>query len=244
MLEKNGKLADEKAKEFCSDITLKRYLRGYKQNVKTAYDKICNTLTWRSENNAQQVICTACATNPKSHSFRPVGFCKEGRPVFFSSIAGVEQRDPDDVIDHFIYYFERCFELIDSHQYVWIADLSQFSTSDLTPSVAQQAITLFIQHYPERLGKLVIIDSPLIFLGLWKLVKSWLEPESQNKISFVRYKEKDKLFRELFHDNVVQRLNDDLETVRDPTKLASIQGWNTPPLPPSRSPKRKLVSVE
>lgn len=37
-------------------------------------------------------------------------------------------------------------------------------------------------HYPERLGKMVIINSPWALSIAWKVIRSWLDTKTQNKI--------------------------------------------------------------
>jgi len=37
-------------------------------------------------------------------------------------------------------------------------------------------------HFPERLGRLFIINAPGVFAGFWKLVQSWLDQKTREKI--------------------------------------------------------------
>ena len=72
-------------------------------------------------------------------------------------------------------------------QWVWVSDFFGFSTGDMHPGMAQQFVRLSAVHYPERLGLYLVIDAPFIFEGLWRLVKSWLDPVTVQKIRFVPY---------------------------------------------------------
>lgn len=38
-------------------------------------------------------------------------------------------------------------------------------------------------YYPERLGAFYIINAPWMFPVVWKVVKSWLDPRTQSKVS-------------------------------------------------------------
>jgi len=39
------------------------------------------------------------------------------------------------------------------------------------------------KYYPERLGKLFIVNTPRMFVMIWNLAKSWLDPGLLKKIS-------------------------------------------------------------
>lgn len=41
------------------------------------------------------------------------------------------------------------------------------------------------QFYPERLHKLVMINAPGFFTGIWKMIKPWLDPVTANKIQIL-----------------------------------------------------------
>ena len=41
------------------------------------------------------------------------------------------------------------------------------------------------QHYPETLGKCIILNSPRIFSWFWALVRPFIAEESQEKIEFI-----------------------------------------------------------
>lgn len=52
-------------------------------------------------------------------------------------------------------------------------------------SFLKKALQISLEHYPELLGKLFIINAPMIFTGVWAIVKSWLDEKTRKKIVMV-----------------------------------------------------------
>jgi len=241
MLENKGDMEREGAREFCSDSTLLRFLRARKMNTENAYKMVRSSVKWRADNRPEQVVCDACAQNPRSHTLREIGMDRETRPVFYSSFAGQLNREADDNIDHIIMLLERSFEIIPAQQLVWIIDFAGFSAGDLTPSTGKQALKLFGDHYPERLAAVVVLDSPLIFSGLWRVLKQWIDPQTHEKIHFVRMRDYKPVLESMFDADLMTRIEDELADTRDSARLAAKKWWEEPPLPPPRPEGRFIV---
>lgn len=45
---------------------------------------------------------------------------------------------------------------------------------------------LFAHHYPERMGKFVLVEAPTLFNTLWKLLAPHVDPVTAKKLSFVK----------------------------------------------------------
>ena len=41
--------------------------------------------------------------------------------------------------------------------------------------------------YPERLGKLFIVNSPFVFVKVYSMIKKWLDPGGKDKTSFLLF---------------------------------------------------------
>ncbi len=54
--------------------------------------------------------------------------------------------------------------------------------------VVKILISILQTNYPETLEK-VYVDSPLIFSACWAIIRPWLDPVTQAKVSFVRSSE-------------------------------------------------------
>jgi hypothetical protein len=58
--------------------------------------RVCDTLAWRRAEQPEHIVCTACASDPKSHYMQVVGHDKSGRPCIYSCLALATNRDVED----------------------------------------------------------------------------------------------------------------------------------------------------
>ncbi|EIE25981.1 CRAL/TRIO domain-containing protein, partial [Coccomyxa subellipsoidea C-169] len=65
-------------------------------------------------------------------------------------------------------------------------DLSGLRTRNLDVKALQAIFELLQSHYPERLNALWFLNAPLIFWGVWRLVRPFIRTdETRNKIAFL-----------------------------------------------------------
>ena len=67
-------------------------------------------------------------------------------------------------------------------QWIWIIDFHGFTLRDCDPRSATMVIDL-LQHYPERLFRVVFLDAPFIFGALWSAIRSVLDERTAGKVS-------------------------------------------------------------
>ena len=53
-------------------------------------------------------------------------------------------------------------------------------------NVAQFAIKCLQSYYPESLGKILVMEAPMLFWGFWTILKGLLDPVVANKIRFIK----------------------------------------------------------
>lgn len=66
-----------------------------------------------------------------------------------------------------------------------VVDLTNFSVSMLAGKVkamAQKAAAIAQDYYPEQLAVLMIVNAPMLFTGVWAVVKLWLDEKTRQKI--------------------------------------------------------------
>ncbi len=66
-------------------------------------------------------------------------------------------------------------------QWIWIIDFHGFTLRDCDPRSATMAIDL-LQHYPERLFRVIFLDAPFIFGALWSAIRSVLDERTAGKV--------------------------------------------------------------
>lgn len=60
-------------------------------------------------------------------------------------------------------------------------------------------------HYPERLGKLYMINAPWGFSSVWGVIKGWLDPVTVNKIHVLGSSYQSELFSQVPKENLPKR---------------------------------------
>ena len=73
--------------------------------------------------------------------------------------------------------------------------------------------------YPQRLKRLLIVDAPTIFFGLWRAVKPLLRESTVAKVHFLPYGEAAGRYEELFGHEVASRLLEEAVENRDPAAV-------------------------
>jgi len=196
---------------------------------------LVETLQWRREVRPERMRCRMCLHNPRSHTFRPLGVDKVGRPVMYSCFVGLEDRDADNNVKHLIYYLETIFTNSFAESYIWVLDFVGFSAQDLNPTVGKKSLKLFSDHYPERLYLAVVVDAPLVFSSLWAILKPFISKNTAKKIEFRKVKTVRPLLEDLMPPELVAKFFQEFKENRDPEISKTKQWWNLPPLPPPRS---------
>jgi hypothetical protein len=54
-----------------------------------------------------------------------------------------------------------------------------------TINFVQQVAGISQNFYPEIMGKMVICHAPMLFTGIYKLIKGWIDEKTRKKISLV-----------------------------------------------------------
>ena len=112
-----------------------------------------------------------------------------GRPIM---ICRPVRHDRSTELEDMLHYMTYCLETIcriadkkKSRDICTICDLEKFGMSNMDYPVVKHGIRLMSQYYPERLGKLYIVNSPYIFTACWFVVRRWLNQRTLKKIHFV-----------------------------------------------------------
>jgi hypothetical protein len=122
---------------------------------------------------------------------RLAGKSKDGRPVLMIQARYYYPKLVDDNIQ-IVYFFNfyvdaicKMAEAIGEETFFAIVDLDGFSMSNFSLAQMKIAIGILQNHYPERLGGILIISAPFIFTAAWRLLQPLLDERTRNKINIL-----------------------------------------------------------
>jgi len=56
-----------------------------------------------------------------------------------------------------------------------------------TISLVKQMISTIQNYYPELLGNIMVINVPMIFYGIYSMIKGWLDEKTRKKVILAGY---------------------------------------------------------
>ncbi|KAH8664142.1 cral trio domain-containing protein [Xylariales sp. PMI_506] len=205
---KSGPLTDNERFWLTRECLL-RYLRAVKWHEKDAEKRILETLTWRREYGVEGL--TAEHISPENETGKQiiVGYDNQGRPCHYLNPGRQNTDVSPRQVQHLVYMVERVVEIMPPQQET-LALLINFKTSksrsNTAPGIGQGREVLHIlqTHYPERLGKALIINVPWVVWGFFKLITPFIDPLTREKLKFnedmTKYVPKEQLWTEFMGD--------------------------------------------
>lgn len=162
-LEKNAPTApitDDERMWLTRDCLL-RYLRATKWNVPQAEERLRGTLTWRREYGMERLTADYISIENETGKQVLLGYDIHSRPCLYLLPSNQNTERSDRQVEHLVYMIERVIDLLGPNQET-MALLINFkeSSSGQNASIGQAKQTLYIlqNHYPERLGRALIIN--------------------------------------------------------------------------------------
>ena len=185
---KAGPLTDSE-KFWLTRECLLRYLRATKWHEKDSEKRLLETLTWRREYDVEGL--TAEHISPENETGKQIvlGYDKDARVCHYLN-PGRQNTDPSPrQVQHLVYMVERVIDIMPPGQET-LALLINFkqskSRSNTAPGIglAREVLHILQHHYPERLGKALIINMPWIVTGFFKLITPFIDPHTREKLKF------------------------------------------------------------
>eukprot|EP00434_Breviolum_minutum_P008010 symbB.v1.2.007065.t1/scaffold414.1/size398445/29 len=173
------------------------YLRAHGDSHGAA-KALAHSLRWREETQPELAVCGACAEDPRSHNMRVVGIDRWERPVLYTCFSQANNRsNAAHNVNHLLRSMEdscsvmrsrsaRLCRTVEAEAWVFVIDFHGYSwLVDTNPRTALLAAQL-LAHYPERLGRCLLVDAPAVFASTWSAVRGILNEVTAGKIVFVR----------------------------------------------------------
>ncbi|KAI0204182.1 CRAL-TRIO domain-containing protein [Astrocystis sublimbata] len=186
------------------DTLVVRFLRARKWDVEQSMVMLVSAIKWRVERNITEIIrdgesvCSkkdasaddmAFMTQYRSGKSYVRGVDKENRLIY---IIKVQLHDPraqsGEAMERYILHNIESLrnEKIANDKFCLIFDMTGFALKNMDFHVVKFLISVFEARYPETLGVILIHNAPLVFWGVWNMIKSWLDPVIASKINFTR----------------------------------------------------------
>ncbi|KAI1861233.1 uncharacterized protein JN550_011055 [Neoarthrinium moseri] len=205
---KGGPLTDSE-KLWLTRECLLRYLRAVKWKQEEAEKRILETLTWRREYGVEDL--TAEHISPENETGKQIilGFDKQGRPCQYLNPGRQNTEVSPRQVQHLVYMVERVIELMPAQQET-LSLLINFKSgktrTNTAPGIGQgrEVLNILQTHYPERLGRALIINVPWVVWGFFKLITPFIDPLTREKLKFnedmSQYVPKEQLWTEFMGD--------------------------------------------
>ncbi|KAJ5070039.1 hypothetical protein M0811_11243 [Anaeramoeba ignava] len=172
-------------KEQETDSYLLRYLRGAQFDLEKAEIFIRNEIKWRAEKKPELITKESVLEEFKTMKFYNSGVDKEGRPVLIVEVARHKKNrtTSEEMINLMIYVTENAISKMEYpiENVTIIFNVKNMGWSNFDYSGSKEGAFILMNYYVERLGKLFFINMGWIFSTLYKIGKSWIDPETQTK---------------------------------------------------------------
>ncbi|KAL8938456.1 MAG: hypothetical protein Q9216_003884 [Gyalolechia sp. 2 TL-2023] len=166
---------------------LLRYLRATKWNVQEAASRLLATLTWRHEYGLESH--TPEYISPENATGKQViqGYDVAGRPCLYLNPGKQNTERSNKQVEHLVFMLERTLDLMPAGQEM-LALLINFDKKmggDRPPLwQGKQVLNILQSHYPERLGRALVINIPWVVWTFFKLINPFIDPATREKLKF------------------------------------------------------------
>lgn len=189
------------------DTYLLRFLRARKFDLVKTKEMWVNFINWRKENNVDEIANYVFSEIDEVKQAWPHGYFrtdKKGRPIYIerTGLLKLQQLFKCTTEERMIKYWIQSYERLTNQilpacakargekveQTLTIIDLKGSSTKLMSKQVydfVKLASNIGQNYYPEIMGKMFIINAPLLFSGVWAMMKPWIDEKTRAKIEII-----------------------------------------------------------
>ncbi|KAK2754502.1 hypothetical protein FQN54_006903 [Arachnomyces sp. PD_36] len=172
---------------FLTRECLLRYLRATKWNATEATTRLLNTLTWRREYGLEKHTADYISVENETGKQVILGYDIESRPCLYLNPSKQNTERSDRQVEHLVFMLERLIDLMgpDQETLTLLVNFAQTSTGqNASLSQGKQTLNILQYHYPERLGRALVINIPFVIWGFLKLITPFIDPLTREKLKF------------------------------------------------------------
>jgi len=204
-IENIDELLTKREQDYFNDAQLYCHLRARQWNLVKSLEMIRETLRWRREAKPWTISCDDIEHHFRTGKNYHNGWTKQQRPCIVMRVRFDQPGDDVGKIKTILYQMERSLRLIKARcaenddwkkniptslldtppheQVAWIFDCRRFAKKDYNLALAKE-LARVLDHYPEKLGVVYLIDTPILFRAFWKVAKSLVDEKTQKKVIF------------------------------------------------------------
>ncbi|MCJ1275057.1 hypothetical protein MMC21_002857 [Puttea exsequens] len=164
-----------------------RYLRASKWNDAQAATRLQATLVWRREYGVEGFTAEHISPENETGKQLILGYDVAGRPCLYLNPHKQNTKKSERQIHHLVFMLERCIDLLPPGQEN-LAILINFKDTrkgeGATVKQGIQVTHILQNHYPERLGRACIQDTPWLIWGFFKMINPFIDPLTREKMKF------------------------------------------------------------
>eukprot|EP01098_Paradermamoeba_levis_P011061 TRINITY_DN4698_c0_g1_i1.p1 TRINITY_DN4698_c0_g1~~TRINITY_DN4698_c0_g1_i1.p1 ORF type:complete len:348 (+),score=83.74 TRINITY_DN4698_c0_g1_i1:92-1045(+) len=182
---------EKNQREWCDDMCLLRYLRAREWNLERAEKMLRDSLKWRSDFQVERTTVKQMESQISHGHMYSNGFDLMGRPIVFLRVH--TQEDPhtrEQKLKFMVYSLERAIEKMDKskgvEKMVWVVDCAGYNYKyNGEVKFGLELLSILQNHFPERLGCVMVFDAPFVFKTFWNVVSPFVDPNTKKKFFFV-----------------------------------------------------------
>lgn len=146
---------------FLTRECLLRYLRATKWNTSEAIARLQRTLTWRREYGVEKLTADYISIENETGKQVILGYDINARPCLYLLPSNQNTEKSDRQIEHLVFMLERLIDLMgpDQETLALVVNFNETkSGQNATVGQAKQTLNILQNHYPERLGRALVIN--------------------------------------------------------------------------------------